>query len=427
MDYKIIKNKLWIKSRVFLSFFLFIITLVNIFAFLLYYLVSKNIKTNIDKSIISEFQTIRTFIDLQSSNIFSLPKYEVEKINNLWFYFYIWNNDLELQKKYSLGYYRWEENIIFRWDYKWYNVVIWKELKDFNDFKNSYFEILMILNILLLFWLVFILFFLTKFSIKPLLDLSDFLDNYNFNSNNFLLKNRYWESELGKLTKSINNFIKNNNKILETQNDFIQDISHELKTPLMQIDSNIELIEDKIIDKNIKTKVFDIKNSVKNINEITSNLSFILWGERERKKEEINMEFYFQSFIKKYSSLAGSKNINISILKKYDLILNSNVYYLDRLFWNLILNAIFYNKWDNIIQIIINKKSIVISDNGIWIKQEEIDKIFSRFYRNMNSGLYYKNGNWLWLVIVKKICDILWWKIKIESNLWKGTDFIILL
>jgi signal transduction histidine kinase len=135
---------------------------------------------------------------------------------------------------------------------------------------------LLFLNFFLIIFSFFISYIITKFSLKPLDNLVNFLDNYQFLKKNKILKNNYKNTEIGKLTDSINNFIKQNNNILESQKNFIQDTSHELKTPLMQIDSNIELIEEKISDERVKKRFLEIKNSTKNINEILSNLSFIL-------------------------------------------------------------------------------------------------------------------------------------------------------
>ena len=421
------KNKFWIKIRVFLSFTLFIIIIVNIFVYFLYLFVVSNIEKNIKTSIYNEYETITTFIDLQKTNIFSLPKYELEKLNNLWFYFYIWNNDLNLQKKYDLWFKKNENKVVFRWDYRWYNIIIWKITNDLKNLKKEFINIALLLNIFLILTIFILSYYITKKTLKPLFDLTNILYNYNYSNNKQkLINNNYWNTEIWKLIDSINNFIKNNNKILENQKDFIQDVSHELKTPLMQIESNIELIEDKITQEKIKNKLKQIKTSTEDISNIVSNLWFILrWEDVVKVKQEINLYKYFQEFIKKYIELAKNKNIEIKLIKNSELIIKNNTYYLDRIFWNIISNSIFYNDWNSEIKIIIWEKHIEIIDQWIWIESEEINKIFDRFYRNKNSNLYYSSWNWLGLVIVKKISNLFWWGLKIESKKWKWTKILI--
>jgi signal transduction histidine kinase len=121
------------------------------------------------------------------------------------------------------------------------------------------------------------------------------------------------------------------------------------------------------------------------------------------------------------------KNIVIKLEKTWNLEVENNVYYLDRLFWNLLSNAIFYNKWNNEIKVIVYSDSVEIIDKWIWIEKTDLEKIFNRFYRNANSGLYYKNWNWLWLTIAQKICDIFWWKIEIESEVWVWSIFRVVM
>jgi len=77
------KNKLSIKFRVFFSFTIFIILIVNIFSVILFSYSKNNILIQNKKAILNEFETIKTFIDLQNNSIFILPQIEIEKINNL--------------------------------------------------------------------------------------------------------------------------------------------------------------------------------------------------------------------------------------------------------------------------------------------------------------------------------------------------------
>ena len=421
------KNKLWIKTRVFLSFSIFTLIIINIFSYFLYFFVEKNVKNNIKKDLYNEFQTIKTFIDLQNTYIFSLPIYEIEKINSMWFFFHIWNNVYKTKDNYKLWFNVNHKNeIIYKWIYSWYIIIIWKNINDLINFKKNIIEINLILNIFSLFIIFIISFIITKQVLKPLIKLSEYFSNYDINKNQNLIINNYWDTEIWNLTKTINKFTQNIRDIFESQQNFIQDTNHELKTPLMQIETNIDLIENKIDDVKIKNKLENIRKSIENINWIISNLWFILrWEEKIIKKENININYYLNDFIKNYYNISKKKNIKIVIIKKYDLIIENNTYYLDRLFWNIISNAIYYNKLNNIINIIINKNWVEINDKWIGINNEDLNKIFYRFYRNKDSNIYYKNWNWLWLTIVKKICDLFWWKIKIYSTEGKWSSFLL--
>ena len=393
MKNKKIKQKIWIQKRVFLSFFIFTMLILNVFALSIYFFTIKNIE--------------------KKSQVVILDK-------NLF-----WNSILKIEKT--------------------------ENLSDLEKFQKDFVKFLFILNFLLIFLTFIFSYLITKKSLRPLLDLSKFLDDFDFkwkNSSNskkfYEFENFYWDSEFWKLISSINKFISQNKKILDSQINFIQDVNHELKTPLMQIESNLEIIENKIKDKrnleniieNIIEKLNQIWNSTKNINEIISNLWFILrWEKILKKKENINLEKYFLNLIEKNKILAEEKNLKIILekeknLEEKELEIQNNEYYLDRLFWNLLSNAIFYNNsWKlkkSKIFIKIWKNFVKIIDKWIWIEQLEIEKIFDRFYRSPNSWVFYENWNWLWLIIVKKICNLFWWKIEVKSEIWKWSEFKII-
>jgi signal transduction histidine kinase len=70
----------------------------------------------------------------------------------------------------------------------------------------------------------------------------------------------------------LNKFIIKIRSIFDSQKEFIRDVSHELKTPLMQIDSSIELLENKLEDRENIKRLDSIKESVENINNLISKL-----------------------------------------------------------------------------------------------------------------------------------------------------------
>ena len=288
-------------------------------------------------------------------------------------------------------------------------------------------EVILYADLISVIILIVMVYLITNRLLKPLIELSKFISKYDITKNKELIKNNYWDSEIWLITDAINNLISKSKNILESQKRFIQDSSHELKTPLMQIDSNIELLEEKIEDEKILKKLENIKKSSENINKIVSNLWFILrWEENFQNTEKIDIYKYLNNLVKWFYSIANEKNIQINIEKIEDLEIENNTYFLDRLFGNLIQNAIFYNNWNSEIKIEIFKNKVILKDNWVWIKKDELEKIFDRFYRNSDSNIYNKNWSWLGLTIVKKICDDFGWEINISSEIWVWSTFEII-
>jgi signal transduction histidine kinase len=94
------------------------------------------------------------------------------------------------------------------------------------------------------------------------------------------------------------------------------------------------------------------------------------------------------------------------------------------LLMNIVKNAIKYNKkwWE--VRITLHKNILTISDTGVWILKQEQDKIFERFYQGDSARS--SDGFGIGLSLVKKIADANAWKIKLESEEWKGSSFKII-
>lgn len=390
--------------------------------------VDRSFFSNLGNEINIEYKNIIEIIKNKESQIIQVPKSEIDKMEDLWLFFYIWSNDKSIIENYKLWYFIYWENIIFRWDYDWYNILIWKNIADLNRFKQNIIEITVLLNIFWLFIILAISYLVTNRILRPLIKLSKYISNYDINEDKTSIINKYWNSEIWLITESLNKFIWETREIIESQKSFIQDSSHELKTPLMQIQSNIELMEDKIKDEETKERLESIKISIENINDIVSNLSFLTNQDKKSiKKEQIDILKYLKEFIKNFKYTIKEKNIKIEVKEVEKLIIENNTYYLDRLFWNLISNSIFYNNWNNTIKITIFSDKVTIEDKWIWIEEDNLKRIFNRFYRNNNSNLYNTEWSGLGLTIVKKITDSFGWNIEIESEVGKGTIVSLIL
>lgn len=219
----------------------------------------------------------------------------------------------------------------------------------------------------------------------------------------------------------VNKNLKPVEKILSDLTDFIHNANHELKTPIAIINSNLQLLkttknyEEDLIDNSI----FEIKRIDDLINSL-SNLSNI---NVTKDREDLSLNKEISEIINEFSSILKEEDIKLNYKKTFDTTLKANKEYFYILFSNLLRNAIKYNhkKWE--INIVLNKNKLSISNTWEWIKVEDLDKIFDRFYKCDSS----RNSAWfgIWLSLVKKICDIYDWQIKVNSEIWKITTFEI--
>ncbi len=210
------------------------------------------------------------------------------------------------------------------------------------------------------------------------------------------------------------------NNLIDMQ-DFIHNAWHELKTPISIIYSNLQLIKEiKKYDEELINEWLNEINKLNNLMESLIELSNICSSE---KTEKINLDDEIESILKDFKTDSDKKNLEVIFHKKSSkkLIINKQYFYI--LFSNLFWNAIKYsNNWWKI-EIILKNDSLHLKDNWIWISKLDMNKIFDRFYVWEKS----RNIEWhgIWLSLVKKIANIYKWKIKVKSELWKGSEFIL--
>ncbi len=203
---------------------------------------------------------------------------------------------------------------------------------------------------------------------------------------------------------------------LDDMNDFIDNASHELKTPLAIIDSSLWIMkEKKIFDMNLISKSQDEILGIIKLIETLRDLSNIT---TISKKQKINIWNEIKNISSKYFDKIKEKNINITfeIIENFELEINKNYFYM--MFSNILSNSIKYNKNNWEIKIFTINKSLIIQDTWIWIPKDKLTKIFNRFYRVKSHRD--REWFWLWLSLVKKICDTYNWQILVisEENIW---------
>ena len=219
-------------------------------------------------------------------------------------------------------------------------------------------------------------------------------------------------------------------KVEKMKTDFFANASHELKSPLTTIIGYQQMIKEGIIidPKEIEDATNNTIKEANRMNQIISEMLELsrLESGKSEEKSELSITKVCDEILQSYQVLLNKKKIKV--IRNYDdfqtKISSNDLYHLLR---NLIDNAIKYNveNGEIIISIDAENKTVCVEDSGIGIAEENLDRIFERFYRVDKAKSKESGGTGLGLAIVKHICLNNNITITCESKLKKGSKFII--
>ncbi|MFQ3351461.1 MAG: two-component system phosphate regulon sensor histidine kinase PhoR, partial [Candidatus Marivariicella framensis] len=225
-------------------------------------------------------------------------------------------------------------------------------------------------------------------------------------------------------------------KIAVMKTDFINNMSHEFKTPIATIGLAIDsILNVKTINKPKKiqeyTKMIKEENNrmLKQVEDVL-RISQLERGTLQIEKKEININEVIRNAISHVSLIIKSRNGKIDINLNSDLnIIYGNINHLTNVFVNILDNAIKYSTNSPLIKInsFIDKKIIMITikDNGIGMDLNSQKLIFQKFYRVQTGNIHDIKGHGLGLTYVKKIIQVHQGQINLKSKKGIGTTFEI--
>lgn len=230
-------------------------------------------------------------------------------------------------------------------------------------------------------------------------------------------------------------------KLTEMKNDFINNMTHEFKTPISSISLAAQMLNDPAVRKSpamlqqISTVINDETKRLRFQVEKVLQMSMF---ERQKATLKIvdldanlaifNIVNTFKLKVEKYGGKITAR------LDAMDAIVNVDEMHFTNVIFNLLDNAVKYRREDVPLNLIVSSRDISderleisIEDNGIGMRRDDLKKIFDKFYRVSTGNRHDVKGFGLGLAYVKKMISELGGEISVESELNVGTKFIIIL
>jgi signal transduction histidine kinase len=242
------------------------------------------------------------------------------------------------------------------------------------------------------------------------------------------------KDELADLMKDITTMARQLKEYRDTRQQFLTNVSHDLRTPLTYIKAYSALLKDKGIDPElIKDQSTVIYQEATRMERLVKNLFQLMKLEEGRismNMQEIELVGFVRTVTKKVKPASDEKKIELSILSSQsELVINIDIDLFERALLNLLNNSIRHTKPSGQIQIRLtklqNELKIEIKDNGEGIPKEDLPYIWDRFYRVDKSRSSMNGGSGLGLAITKQIIEHHGGTIRINSTKNVGTIFVI--
>ena len=234
--------------------------------------------------------------------------------------------------------------------------------------------------------------------------------------------------ELQPLLERIEQSNKEKEAVAAMRREFSANVSHELKTPLTSISGYAEIMKDGLVRQedmqHFSEKIYQEASRLITLVEDIIKLSRLDEGRVELEKEEVDLYELSREIISRLAPQAAKNRVRLELTGesvKYTGIRQI----LDEMIYNITENAIKYNNPGGKVSVwagnTLQGKKVVVTDNGIGIPEDQIDRIFERFYRVDKSHSKERGGTGLGLSIVKHGVILHHGEVHVESKLGEGT------
>ncbi|MCA1060637.1 HAMP domain-containing histidine kinase [Rossellomorea aquimaris] len=302
--------------------------------------------------------------------------------------------------------------------------------------KQQFNEIHILLSVLLLLTIalsMLIVFFSTRYLVKPIRELTVATKKIAGGDYSIQLKENR-NDEIGTLAKSFTSMSRQLRQVDQMRQEFVSNVSHEIQTPLSSMKGYANLLRSPSIskeDQDYYSKVIETESTrLSTLSKQLLTLASLDKDQAVLKHEPVNLTKMLQDLIAQTRWLWEEKNLALS-LEADEVIYSGHEDLLHQAFENLLSNSIKYTHRDGEIHMSLHKEqegvTFKIQDTGIGIPSTHLEKIFDRFYKVDESRSHERDSSGLGLSIVKKIITLHHGEIHVKSIPHKGTTFTVTL
>ena len=241
-------------------------------------------------------------------------------------------------------------------------------------------------------------------------------------------------AETEHIAEAFNQVLARMNALDESRQEFVSNVSHELKTPM----TSMKVLADSLVQQeNVPVEMYrefmvDIKNEVDRENQIITELLTLVRMDRKDSKlnvKECNVNEMVELILRRLRPIAQKRDIELTMVSMREVYAEIDEVKMIMVITNLVENAVKYNRDHGKVRVTINADPynfyISVEDTGVGIPQDSLDKIYERFYRVDKSRSREVGGTGLGLSITKSIILQHHGAIDVQSILGEGTKFTV--
>ncbi|GMQ63365.1 HAMP domain-containing sensor histidine kinase [Vallitalea sp. AN17-2] len=308
------------------------------------------------------------------------------------------------------------------------NIITAKEDNDFIYTINILYVISFFIAVLLA---IFLSLLLVRRLTRPIIEIKDSTHNISKGNYERVKSINTDTKELNELATSIEELARQLSEQEQLRKRLSNDISHELRSPLAVLRSQIEALMDGVLEPSPE-RLAKLNDEIVRMTKLINDLNELVIVESEHLRlntSKVNVENELSTIIEGFIPLMDSKDIKLIGQLEKDIFINGDRDRLKQIFVNLLTNAYKYTNRGGSVKVTLTKNTdeaiIRFIDSGIGIKKEDLTYVFQRFYRGDESRSRKTGGAGIGLSIVKELVKAHEGIITVDSELGKGSIFTI--